>query len=88
MTSQNSGDEYSSLPSDTKSEADSVDGLDQSKSKVSNKPQQTSISLVPRIFIVLFGLICWESQAFLPIKRKSLLSFSDSLNSIQCVIKA
>ena len=40
MTSQNSGDEYSSLPSDTKSEADSVDGLDQSKSKVSNKPQQ------------------------------------------------
>ena len=75
MTSQISGDEYSSLPSDTKSEADSVDGLDQSKSKVSNKPQQTSISLVPRIFIVLFGLICWDSQAFLPlIKRKSLLS--------------
>ena len=40
MNSENSGDEYSSLPSDTKSEADSVDGLDQSKSKVSNKPQQ------------------------------------------------
>ena len=40
MTSQNSGDEYSSLPSDTKSEAASMDGLDQSKSKVSIKPQQ------------------------------------------------
>ena len=53
MTSQNSGDEYSTLPSDTKSRADSVDGLDQSKSKVSNKPQQTSISLVPRIKISL-----------------------------------
>ena len=40
MTSQNSGDEYSSLPSDTKSEAASMDGLYQSKSKVSIKPQQ------------------------------------------------
>ena len=40
MTSQNSADKYSSLPSDTKSDAASLDGLDQSKSKVSNKPQQ------------------------------------------------
>ena len=30
MTSQNSGDKYSSLPSDTKYKASSLDGLDQS----------------------------------------------------------
>ena len=29
----------------------------------------TSISMVPGIFIVLFRLICWESQAFLPVKK-------------------
>ena len=38
MTSQNSGDEYSSLPSDTKSEAASVDGLDQSESNLLGEP--------------------------------------------------
>ena len=30
---------------------------------------KTSIILVPRIFIVLFRLICWERQTFLLIKR-------------------
>ena len=42
MTAQKSlsGDEYISLPSKTECEAASLDGLDQSKSKVSNKPQQ------------------------------------------------
>ena len=43
---------------------------------------KTSISLVPRIFGVLFRLICWESQAFLPIKRKSLWSVPE----LDCVI--
>ena len=43
---------------------------------------KTSIRSVPRIFGVLFRLICWESQAFLPIKRKSLRSVPE----LDCVI--
>ena len=43
---------------------------------------KTSIILVPWIFIVLFMLICRESQAFLQITRKSLLSVFE----LDCVI--
>ena len=52
--------------------------------KFQTNHNKTSISLVPRFFIVLFRLICWESQAFLPIKRKSLLSVSEL--ELNCVI--
>ena len=46
---------------------------------------KTSISMKHVIFILLFRLTCWESQAFLPMKRKScLLSASER----DCVITA
>ena len=50
--------------------------------KVYTNHSKTWISLVTRIFIVLFRLISWKSPAFLTINRKYLLSVS----TLDCVI--
>ena len=62
------------------SNADSVD-----PAKVQPNLSKTSIHKVPGIFIVKFRLICWESQVFVPIKRKACLQSASDCSELNCV---